>query len=213
VFEGARWFFWVRADSVYKWPKDLKGAKIGLVRLGGAAHALGQAVVKALDIERQVRFVGTGGIGSSIAALKTGKIDASVNPLEVWVELKLKGQVRELLMVDDFLPRPWSGEIIFVHKSFLTEGPSTIGKTLRGISDALEFIAKNRAWSIAEMKKLSNYSEEAADMVYKRLVSSKGVKLDPKALANVRNFLIEYGVVPKEKMPPLEDMWTNRFTG
>ena len=69
---------WVRSDSRFKKPADLKGAKIGVPRLGGASQGLGLAIVKGLGLEKDVKFIGAGGIREELAALKTGKIDAIV---------------------------------------------------------------------------------------------------------------------------------------
>ena len=64
---------WVRADSPIREPKDLrKGALVGVLSMGGFDHALGRMLLKAMGMERDVRFVGLGGVLPTMAALLRG---------------------------------------------------------------------------------------------------------------------------------------------
>src|SRR3990170_4197668 len=72
---------WVRTDSRFKEPRDYKGARVGVARFGGAQHLYGQLIAKSLGVEKEVKFVSIGGIPEGWAAMKTGIIDAMVQPL------------------------------------------------------------------------------------------------------------------------------------
>ncbi len=37
------------------------------------------------------------------------------------------------------------------------------------------------------------------------------ILVDRVALGNVRNFLIDSGIVPREKMPPVDELYTGAF--
>lgn len=64
-----------------------------------------------------------------------------------------------------------------------------------------------------KVKSISGWSEEVARTFYaKEMSNSKDGKTDGEALQNVLNFLIEYGIVPKDKAPKLEQLYTTRFT-
>src|SRR3990172_7517723 len=95
---------WVSSQSRLRQPQDVKGARIGVARLGGLQHAFGQAVVKSLAIEKEVKFISTGTIPATVAALRRGVIDALVLTFHQMVFLENAGEVRELTPVAPYLP-------------------------------------------------------------------------------------------------------------
>ena len=62
-----------------------------------------------------------------------------------------------------------------------------------------------------KMMELSGYSEEAAKLVNKDFAFSRDGKVSRKGLENLRNFFIEYGLIPKEKAPAIEKLYTDEF--
>src|SRR3990172_7385604 len=59
---------WVRANSPYRHPKDLRGARIAVTTLGAAApHTFARIIMKAHGMEKEVRFVGAGGVPNQMA--------------------------------------------------------------------------------------------------------------------------------------------------
>jgi NitT/TauT family transport system substrate-binding protein len=62
-----------------KMPEDLKGKKVGVTRLGGNPHyfAIQALRLKGLDPNKDVTFIQTGGAPETLAALKSGVIDAA----------------------------------------------------------------------------------------------------------------------------------------
>jgi NitT/TauT family transport system substrate-binding protein len=62
-----------------KRPEDLKGKKVGVTRLGGNPHyfAIQALRLKGLDPSKDVTFIQTGGAPETLAALKSGVIDAA----------------------------------------------------------------------------------------------------------------------------------------
>lgn len=49
-------------------------------------------------------------------------------------------------------------------------------------------------------------------MVYDSYQFTRDGRISKKALENVWNFLVEYGVVKKERAPALEELHTSQFT-
>ena len=83
--------------------------------MGGMAHIYGQAVAKALGIE--MKYIGAGGIPHQVAALKGGTADALLTPATPSLSLVVRGEMRRVLTVRDYLPREWSDAIIFARKN------------------------------------------------------------------------------------------------
>lgn len=201
----------VRADSPVKEPQDLKGTKLGIIRYGAVSHAYARAVLKALKLEGQVKMLALGGIPAGHAALRSGAIDA-------WLETELtasmegvKGLSRRLLTIDDYLGQDQTSYVVMAHKDFIKRSPTTVRKVLNAISRAVAFISTNPEWTVAKLKAELGLTEEGARQEYRILSATRYGKVDRRVLENVTNFLIEYGQVPKENMPRLDDIYTNEF--
>lgn len=203
---------WVRADSRIKEPKDLKGTKQGVTQLGGPGHAYGRLMAKAIGLEKDIKFVGMGGIPNELAGLKTGAVDGIVEPLTITINLKVMGEVREVLTAGDFLPKERSDHIILARKDFIKKEPEQVKKVLKSVLQAVAFIRENPAWTIDKMKSFQGLSDAAARLLYPELRYTKDGRLDRKAIENLRNFAIEYDLLPREKVPPVEELYAREFS-
>ena len=202
----------VRADSPIKRPQDLKGAKIGVARFGGLVHGYGVAIVRSLGMEKEIKLVAAGGSGASLAALLSGAIDGNVTSYNNMAQLFYKGKVRKIVSLPDYLPKPWADVTVFAHKGFVKAKPKVVGKTLKALFQATDFIMKNRSWAVKTLKAKFGHSEGVAKQLHKlSLRYGKTGKIDRKAMANIRGFLIEYGILPKEKALPVDQMFTSQF--
>ncbi|MEE8448133.1 MAG: hypothetical protein V3S39_00730, partial [Thermodesulfobacteriota bacterium] len=65
----------------------------------------------------------------------------------------------------------------------------------------------NRAWTIEKLQSFSNFSPEAARVVYRQLSFGASGRVDPEVLENIRKFLIEFNIVSKERIPPLSQLY------
>lgn len=204
-------YLWVRADSPIKEPKDLKGTKVAVTGLGGLSHAYARVVTRSLGLEKEVRFVAMGGLKEQAAALKTGAAESTVLSFIALAPLKVKGEIRELLLVGDFLPKEWSENSLTVHTGFASRFPREVVKAIKGYFMATDFVQANRDWALEKMKSGMRYEEEVAKAIYPRLKYGREGKINPKALENIVNFLIEFGIVAKEKAPPLEKIYDKSF--
>lgn len=203
--------FWVRADSRIKEPRELRGAKIGVARFGGTEHAYAQVILNALGLQKEVRFLAIGGVAETVAALKTGAIDALMLTLIPMIKLKVAQEVRPVAAVSEYRPRPWAGFIVYARKDFAGKSPETLKRVVNTVVQASNFVQANTAWALARMKAESGYSEEEAQQIFSGLNLTKDGKIERKALENVRSFLVEYGLVPREKAPAVDDIFTDRF--
>jgi ABC-type nitrate/sulfonate/bicarbonate transport system substrate-binding protein len=205
---------WVHPDSRVKKPKDLKGVKIGVSGFGGAEHGYGCVVVRALGLERDVEFVVTGGITKAAAEIQAGTIDAVVMPPEIMIMHKMAGKVRELVPVANYFPKEWVGQVLFATKDCLRNKPDVVRRVVKSILQATEFIRKNPRWAIEKMKLMSKYSEEAAQFIYDREEKffTKNGKINSSGIENMKDFLIKSGIIQKEKVPALTDIYISEFT-
>lgn len=203
--------YWVRADSRIKEPRDLRGAKIGVARFGGTEHAYAQVILNALGLQKEVKFIATGGVPETVAALKTGAIDALMLTIIPMIKLKVAQEVRPIAAASEYRPKPWAGFVIYARKDFVGKSPETLKRVVNTIVQACNFVQANTAWSLARMKAESGYSEEEAQQIFSSLNLTKDGKIERKAVENVRNFIIEFGLVAREKTPGVDEIFTDRF--
>lgn len=207
-----QFYFWVRADRPFNEMKELSGAKFGTSRLGVPSHIYGLVAAKALGL-REVKFVATGGVPESVAGLKAGVIDVLPSSYTTFVEMESKGEARRLGRVADCMPKEWVENVLLAHKEFVGKSPATLRGVIKAIIQAIAFVERNPRWTIDKMKAMQGYSEESAQRIYKMLDFTKDLKVDRKGLENVSKFLVDWGLVPREKMPPVDKIYTREFTG
>ena len=125
----------------------------------------------------------------------------------------LKGEVRDLVRVDDYRPKEWASHVVTARSDFAKKEPDTVKRVVRSILQATEFIGKNRDWSTGKVKLLFGFSDEAAKQIYERFHFTRDGKIGKKALENLRAYLIQYGIVSGEKIPTVEELYTEEFVG
>lgn len=202
---------WVLADSRFKELRDLKGAKVGVPRFGASSHAFGQAMAKALGIE--VRWVSIGGMTELLGGFKVGRVDVILQPLSIVVRMKAGGEVRDIGSVADFLPREWMEHATFAHKDFAKKNPDTVRKAIKALLQGVDFLKNNPRWAIEKMRSEEGLSESAARLVFQGIQFTKDGRVDKKAVENIKNFLAEYGIIPKDKVPATEEFFVPGLAG
>lgn len=204
-------FLYVPQASRIKEVKDLKGAKIGINRMGGAAYAYARLLAKVLGMEKDITFVATGGITESIAALKAGRTNGELSDLFSMGALVGRKEVRPIVALADYVPSPWLGPIIVASKDMAGRRQEVVKRAVRAFFQATAFIEKDRAWAIEKMKSVAGYSEEGALAIYPELRYGAEAKIEKAAVENVRNFMIEFGLVAKDKARAADELFTNDF--
>ena len=207
-------YFWVRSASRFQGIKGLKGATIGVHQLGSTSHAYGRMVVKAEGLEGQVRFVAMGGLTETIAAVRSGAVDAASGySFANFGKLMVAGEVRPIANIHDYLPKEWVDHILYAKKEFIRTQPEVMRGVVRAIIRALNFLENNPEWSIKRVIQEEGIPEEEARLSWRfRGKFSSDGKVERRGLENVRSFLTEYGILTKEKAPTVEEIFAPEFT-
>ena len=200
------------SNSPLKKPADLAGKKVAVSRLGGSSYAYAQLVAKSLGLEGSLRIVAAGGSREQVAGLVSGAFDSIHVTTFVIGPLAAQGRARQLVDDSKYLPQQWLGRVVHTPASFLNQNPDAVGKVVKAVNMGTKFVMENRDWTIEKMKSFSKYTPEAAEFLYPRLQFSPDGKIDKEALANVRDFLIKFDQINPAKTPPVEKMYTDRFT-
>lgn len=198
---------WVGTRANINTLSDLKGAKLGVSRFGGAEHAYGRLVARAVGLEQDVQFVSTGGIRESLAALRTAAIAGVILTPSQMIKLKEAGEVKELTTVDKYLPKPWMSYVIFAERAYIKDSPAALKKALRALLDSTRFIRSDASWTINKMKQEDGYHDKGAQWIYDTLDFSTDGVLGKEAVENTRRVFIEYGII-SENTPRAEQLYT-----
>lgn len=208
----APFIIYVRTSSRIKELKDLAGAKIGVPQLRSVSEFLARSVVKRLGIEKEVRFVGAGGLPQTLAGFKVGALDAIVQPLPSTVKLVVAGEIREVANTADFLPKEWIEHVVNVRKDFITKNPGAPRAVGRALVQSGEFMRWDPSWAIERMKSTSGFSDQGARAVYEYIKFTSDGKISKVALQNVIDFMAEWRLIPKEKLPAFEQLYLEDFS-
>lgn len=204
--------FWVRPDSPIRQPKDIRGTKVAVTGFRGLTHAFGVLIARSLGMEKEIKFVSAGGITNQTAALKSGAVDATILPTISIASFKAREGAREVINARDYLPKEWIWYTIHARKEFSEKNASVTKRSIKAFIAASEYLKKNPDWALNKLKTYFGLSEETARLVYGIAHYSRDGKIPAKAMENVVNFLVEYGLIPKEKKPALEQVFSPAFT-
>ncbi len=204
-------FISVPTNSPIKEARELTGVKIGISRIGSLSQLYVQAIAKKLGLEGQFKFIGVGGYLSMVAALKTGSIGAMATDFFVTMPLKLRGEVRSVVELTDYLPDDWAGLALYAHRDFAKNNGQAVRNFVKSYFRGTEFIMKNRRWTIDKMKSFVGYSEAVAQATYPVLRWGKGDKINIKGIKNVIRFMLDSGFITKDKVPSMDKLVTTKF--
>jgi NitT/TauT family transport system substrate-binding protein len=201
----------VRADSGLKKATDLKGAKVGINRIGGLVHTYGVALARSLAIDKEVKFVAGGGFRQEVAGLRTGVLDAKISGVFAMAPLVHKGEVRSLVAVKPYLPKEWMDTVISAHNNSAAKRPEEIKKTIQGVLEAGQFLLTDKAWTTAKMMSYWKHSSGLAEKIYTMLSYGKDGRVSHQAVENMLTFLTEFKVLKKGQLLPANQYYTNQF--
>lgn len=203
---------WVPVGSSLRKAEDLKGAKVSITRYGADLHFMTLAFAKAIGIEKDVKIVAAGGTPARIAAMRAGATEATTGSMFPMLPLLVRGEVRELVDMEQYLPRGILAQGLFARRDLIEKKPDLVRKVVKGYLRGAEFYAKNPDWAIEKMQKESafGYSAEAAKIAYPKIRYTDG-KAEMKRIESTMAFLLEYGLVAKEKMPSVGAIYAKGF--
>lgn len=212
-YEGAAVFHvYVPPDSAIRKPEDIRDARIGVSTLSGAGYAAGIFLTKQLGFEGQAKFFSFGaGASGQLAALKSRKADAIILAASAVARLLAEGKLRSVVSMRDYLPKPWTEHVVFATRAIVKNKPDIVRKGVDSFFEGISYAQNNREWQIDILKSRARLSSRAAAIIADSIFPKRGKKIDPKALKNVMNFLVEYKLVKAKPLPKLETLYTTQF--
>ena len=192
-------------------PEGLRGARFGVPRIGGLSSSYAALVVKKLGLEKEVKFVGAGGMSSLLAGLKSGVFDATIQPTHLLIKLKQAGLVREIARFSSYHPKKWPSHHVWAERKFTKEKPQVVRAAVRTMLQATNLIRNDKEWAVRKMMSQSRFSRATAEEIYSEYIFTANGKMEAEAFENVAKFLVERKLASKKKLPPVQEMFTEEF--
>lgn len=202
---GSGYDFLVLNDSPLKKVEDLKDKKVGVIATGGDTYFMTIFVKKYYNIDFEV--IGTGPPPPSIAALKTGKIDAYIWTGATLQSLIDANELRSVLRLTTILPRPWPDFAMFATEDYIKKNPDTVKKIAAAFFATIDFLQKNPGEALKVQVKESKFSEASSKKVVDSLTWNPKGRVEASGIANVLAYYVGGGLIPAAKAPPVDDTY------
>jgi NitT/TauT family transport system substrate-binding protein len=127
-----------------KRPEDLKGKKVGVTRLGGNPHyfAIQALRLKGLDPSKDVTFIQTGGAPETLAALKTGVIDAAA--LTAPTDTQATAMGYNFVIFGPDLKIPYAATVFVTRRAVIAKRSAVVGQFMRAMAEASRILHNDR---------------------------------------------------------------------
>jgi NitT/TauT family transport system substrate-binding protein len=127
-----------------KRPEDLKGKKVGVTRLGGNPHyfAIQALRLKGLDPSKDVTFIQTGGAPETLAALKSGVIDAAALTSPTDTQATAMGY--NFVIFGPDLKIPYAATVFVTRRAVIAKRSAVVGQFMRAMAEASRILHNDR---------------------------------------------------------------------
>lgn len=170
--------------------KDLKGKKIGITSPGSLtdwlAERLNQVNGWTAESDRVTKVAVGGSAPATLAALKTGQVDASIGAPQLGYELEEEHEGRLLFDCSSYVG-PIELYTIFASTALTQNNPDLVRRFLKGWFDAIAFMKADKVETVRIASKVMGTTPAIAARTYDSLISrfSTDGKFGEKALATL----------------------------
>ncbi len=198
-------------NSPIKSVADLKGKLVSVSTVGSLSDWLTKRISLAQGWGPDgIRTVALGAIDTSVAALKSGQLDAVNLATETGFTLEAAGEGRILVSMDKFVP-DFITHVVFARRDFLAAHPDQVDRFLKGFFASIAFLKANKAKASEVAQRVIHLSPTVADRVYDAEVSmlTDDGTFDPKALTVLKQSFVDMGTL--DHVPDNDSIFTTRF--
>jgi len=179
-----------------KEPHQLKGKKIAINRFGGSNDTAVLMALKAWKMDpKDITMLQTGGTQARMAALMSGRVDATVQSYpEIYQARKLGMNV--LADIGDFGSYTNTSNIVL--RSYLQQNRSTVKNFIKAQIEAMHYVKTNREGALRVLRKYIQVSEtEAVNGTYD-FFSKRMPRVPRTEVEGVKNILVEIGAAQRD---------------
>lgn len=184
------------ARSEIKDPQQLRGKTIGIVRFGGSNETAVKMALKEWKIDpREVKILPSGGAAARMAAMATGRIDATVQSYpEIFQARKLGMNI--LADIGEF--GSYANTSLVVTRSFLQQNRALTKNMIKAAIEAIHYIKTNKPETLRVLKKYMQMNDMEAVGVTYDFFSKRMPQVPRTEIEGVKNILEEVGASQKD---------------
>ena len=179
-----------------KEPQQLRGKKIGIARFGGSNDTGVLMALKAWKIERrEVTILQVGATAARMAALLSGRIDATVQSYPEIFEARNLG-MNVLADIGDF--GSYTNSSLMIIRSYLQQSRPMVKNMIKAQIEAIHYIKTNKEGTMKVLKKyLQSRDPEAISVTYD-FFAQRIPQVPRTEVEGVKNILAEIGASQKD---------------
>ncbi|HEY3920182.1 MAG TPA: ABC transporter substrate-binding protein [Stellaceae bacterium] len=201
----------VRADSPIKALADLKGKKVAVSNIRGYPSWL------TIELSRHegwgndgMILVATGSQPASIAALKTGQVDAWAGDIGTSLQMAQEKEGRILVNFGDVVP-PFMNTAVYATNILIAQHPDLLRRFLKAWFENIAWARAHRPETVALLLPILNLKPEIVGEIYDRLMPTESPdgRFDPVAMKTMPRAIVELGILDTE--PDVTKLYTEAF--
>lgn len=201
----------VRADSPIKTVADLKGKKVAVSNIRGYPSWL------TIELSRHegwgndgMTLVATGAQPASIAALKTGQVDAWAGDIGTSLQMAQDKEARILVNFGDVVP-PFMNTATYATNILIAQHPDVLRRFLKAWFENIAWAREHRAETVTLLLPVLNLKPDIVGQIYDRLMPTESLdgRFDPVAMKTMPRAIVELGILDQE--PDVTKLYTEAF--
>jgi ABC-type nitrate/sulfonate/bicarbonate transport system substrate-binding protein len=198
-------------NSPFRQVADLKGKKIAVSTAGSLSDWLArQMAIQEGWGQDGIQAVPLGAIPTSIAALKTGQVDAVVLATEAGFRLEEQKEGRVVATMDRYAPH-FITHVVFAQRSLVANKPQLVARFLQGFFAAIAFVTTHKEETSRLAERVLQQSPDLARRVYDfeaGMFIDDG-RFEPRAVATLKQSFIDMKTLPAA--PADAELFTTQF--
>lgn len=201
----------VRADSPIKTVADLKGKKVAVSNIRGYPSWL------TIELSRHegwgndgMTLVATGAQPASIAALKTGQVDAWAGDIGTSLQMAQNNEGRILVNFGDVVP-PFMNTAAYATNALIAQHPDLLRRFLKAWFETIAWARAHRSETITLLLPILNLKPDIVGQIYDQLMPTESLdgRFDPVAMKTMPRAIVELGILDQE--PDVTKLYTEAF--
>lgn len=198
-------------DSPIKTPDDMKGRVTGVASAGSVTEWV------LYELARQkgwpmdaVKTVGLGGMQASIAALRTGQVEAIVSDVAVGFFLEPQKAARVLIPCSDYI-KDFVMHANYASDKVMKERPEAVSAFCAAWFEAVELMQRDKEQTVKIGMPIMHFDADIVGKTYDIVIPkmSRTGRFDPKGLATLARSYVEMKTFPTE--PDMAKFYTEKF--
>jgi NitT/TauT family transport system substrate-binding protein len=207
----SNFFIAVPTGSPIKTIADLKGKKVSVSSVGSLSSWFVQQISRRQGWgDDGIVFVATGGSAGTLAALRSGNIDAAFTALESALQLEEVGQAHRIFSFADFV-HPFLAHAIFATKDAVATKPDAVRRFLAGWFETVAWAKSHKDLAVRYAEPVTRASGAMGSEIYdvEMPAFSDDGRFDPAGVKVVLESLVEMKLL--EKTPDTKTLFTEDY--